>query len=151
MKISVNTIIESSSEKVWRAITDFEHCESWINGILNVTILEQPENGLVGFKWRETRKMFGKEATETMWITNCVDGEYYQTRAENHGAVYVSKLMVQQQDEQTLLTMEFSGMSESWYVNLMSKLMGFFMTKSMIKMLEADLADIKAHVEASDN
>tara|TARA_B110001452_G_scaffold238960_1_gene219731 strand:- start:252 stop:443 length:192 start_codon:yes stop_codon:yes gene_type:complete len=63
MKISVNTIIESSSEKVWRAITDFEHCESWINGILNVTILEQPENGIVGFKWRETRKMFGKEAS----------------------------------------------------------------------------------------
>lgn len=151
MKISVNTIIESSSEKVWRAITDFEHCESWINGILNVTILEQPENGLVGFKWQETRKMFGKEATETMWITDCVDGEYYQTRAENHGAVYVSKLMVQQQDEQTLLTMEFSGMSDSLFVNLMSKLMGFFMAKSMIKMLEADLADIKAHVEASDN
>lgn len=86
-----------------------------------------------------------------MWITDCVDGEYYQTRAENHGAVYVSKLMVQQQDEQTLLTMEFSGMSDSWFVNLMSKLMGFFMAKSMIKMLEADLADIKAHVEASDN
>lgn len=26
--------------------------------------------GLVGFKWKETHKMFGKEATEIMWITS---------------------------------------------------------------------------------
>ena len=148
MKISVNIIIESSSEKVWQAITDFEHCENWIGGILNVTILEQPEDGLVGFKWQETRKMFGKEATETMWITDCVDGKSYTTRAENCGAIYVSKLTVIPEGDITKLTMEFSGTSESWFVNLMSKVMGFFMTKSMIKMLEADLADIKGHVES---
>ena len=151
MQLCVSTNINSSPDNVWQAITDFEHCESWIAGILNVTILEQPESGLVGFKWRETRKMFGKEATETMWITDCIDGEYYQTRAENHGAIYVSKLSISSMGDATKLTMEFSGKSESWFVNLMSKLMGFFMTKSMIKMLEADLADIKAHVEASDN
>lgn len=149
MKISVNTTIDSSAERVWQAITDFENCPSWIAGILSLEVLEQPESGLIGFKWRETREMFGKEATETMWITDCVDGEYYQTRAENHGAVYVSKLMVQQQGEQTLLTMEFSGTSESFWVNLLSSVMSVFMKKSMFKMIAQDLADIKAYVEAS--
>lgn len=151
MQLCVSTNINSSPDNVWQAITDFEHCENWIDGILNLTILEQPENGLVGFKWQETRKMFGKEATEIMWITGCVHGESYTTRAENCGAIYVSKLTVIPEGKTTKLTMEFSGTSESWLVNLMSKLMGFFMTKSMIKMLEDDLADIKAHVESNNH
>lgn len=41
-----------------------------VSGIISLNILHQPEDGLVGLKWEETRKMFGKEASETMWITD---------------------------------------------------------------------------------
>ena len=147
MNISVSTHIDNSADKVWQAITDFEHCADWIDGIIQAEVIERPDSGWIGFKWQETRKMFGKEATETMWITDYVDGEFYITRAENCGAIYVSKLTVIPQGNGAQLTMEFSGSSDSFFVNLMSSIMSFFIKKSMIKMLEDDLLDIKKHVE----
>jgi carbon monoxide dehydrogenase subunit G len=147
MQLSVSTHINSSPDKVWQAITDFEDCANWINGIIDLEILDEPEEGLVGFTWLETRKMFGKIAVETMWITDCVDGESYTTRAESGGAIYVSKLTVTPQGESSLLTMEFADLSDSLFVNLKSSIMGLFMKKMMIKMLEDDLVDIKKYVE----
>jgi len=147
MKLSVSTNINSSTDDVWKAITDFENCANWMNGIIDLEILDEPEQGLVGFMWLETREFFGKTAVETMWITDYVDGESYTTRAENHGAVYISKLTVIPHGENTLLTMEFSGSSDSLFVRLLSSLMAVFVKKSMVKMLEDDLADIKKHVE----
>jgi hypothetical protein len=44
-----------------------------ISSILKITILNKPANDLVGLKWEETREMFGKEAMETIWITDSVD------------------------------------------------------------------------------
>jgi len=44
-----------------------------------IEVLEKPDAGFVGFKWKETRKMFGKEATEIMWITDSVENEYFST------------------------------------------------------------------------
>ena len=150
MKISVDTEINSSKDKVWTVITDFENSPNVISGIVGLEVLEKPESGLVGFKWKETRKMFGKEADETMWITDCEDGEYYATRAENHGAIYRSKLSVEALGEnKTKLTMSFEGDSDSVLVKIISALMSVFMKKSMIKMLQVDLADIKRHVEAA--
>ena len=39
-------------------------CNKNITNIININILNKPVDGIVGLKWEETRKMFGKEATE---------------------------------------------------------------------------------------
>jgi len=148
MKLSVSININSSTDKVWLAITDFENCANWIDGIIDLEVLEKPEQGLIGLMWLETREFFGKAAVETMWITDCIDGESYSARAENHGTIYISKLMVTPQGDSTLLTMDFAGTSNSFFVRLLSAMMSIFVKKSMIKMLEDDLADIKKHVES---
>mgnify|MGYP000327239930 CR=1 FL=1 len=148
MKISVDTEISSSKDKVWAAISNIENAPDMISGIIALEVLHKPDSGLVGLKWKETRKMFGKDAEETMWITDSKEGEYYATRAENHGAIYKSQLAVEAVGDKTKLTMTFEGDSESFLVKIMSVVMGFFMKKSMIKMLQADLADIKRFVEA---
>ena len=147
MNISVDTLIDSPKRKVWEAITDFENCADMISGISAATVLERPEEGLVGLKWTETRTMFGKECDETMWITEAKDQVYYMPRAENHGAIYISKMAVEEVGEQTKLSMSFSGSSDSLFVRIISSIMNLFMKNSMIKMLEADLADIKRFVE----
>lgn len=46
---------------------------------------ENTASGLVGLKWRETRMLFGKEATAEKWITDAVENECYKTRAESDG------------------------------------------------------------------
>ena len=86
MELSVSIEIRRPLEHVWKTVTDFEACSSCIENIVNLEIINQPANTLTGFKWKETRVMFGKEATETMWITNFAENEYYQTKAESHGS-----------------------------------------------------------------
>lgn len=147
MNICVDIMINSSIDPVWNAITDFENCEKMVSGIISAKVIERPNEGLVGLKWTETRMMFGKECEETMWITDAKDREFYETRAENHGAIYVSKMSVQAIEGQTKLTMSFSGTSDSMLVRIISSIMNLFMKKSMVKILETDLSDIKQFVE----
>ena len=147
MEISVDVEISKPKNVVWTAITDIENCINMISGIIELKVLEKPEEGIVGLKWMETRKMFGKDASETMWITDAKEGEYYCTRAENHGAIYVTKMSVNELDGKTLLTMSFSSTSESIAIRIISSIMGLFIRKSMIKMLKRDLEDIKTFVE----
>ena len=49
--------------------------------------------------------------------------------------------------EATKLSMTFTGSSESFWVRMLSKLMGLFMKKQMLTLLKQDLADIKQFVE----
>jgi hypothetical protein len=148
MKTSVDIEIASPKAAVWQTITDIENAATFISSIIDLHIIHQPDNGLVGLKWTETRKMFGKEASETIWITEAVENEYYCTRAENHGAVYETTLALKEMaNNNTLLTMSFGGEAQSFIVKVVSAIMTFFLKGSMEKALQKDLEDIKHHIE----
>jgi hypothetical protein len=149
MNINVGVEINSPKDRVWAAITDFDNCINMISAIVGFKLIHKPEEGLIGFKWSETRKIFGKESTETMWITDCKDGEYYCTRAENCGAIYSTKMALSEVGDKTLLTMSFSGTSDSMFIRVLSSFMNIFLKKSMVRMLEKDINEIKAFVEKS--
>ena len=147
MDIEVDIRIGKPKEVVWSAITNIENFSSMISGIIDLNVLNQPEDGLVGLKWTETRKMFGKEASETMWITESVENVYYCTRAESHGSVYVTKLSLKESGTNTLLTMSFAAKAQTLAIKIISACMGVFIKSSMRKLLRKDLEDIKRHVE----
>jgi len=147
MKVSTSIDIAKPKEKVWKVITDIENAVGRISSIIDIDVLEKPESGFVGFKWKETRKMFGKEATEVMWVTDSVENEYYSTRAESHGSIYISRLSLTESDGITTLTMSFSGEAQSILAKILSTLMGFLIKGSMAKELQKDLVDIKKFVE----
>jgi hypothetical protein len=69
MKIKVEVPIRGTNEDIWKVITDIENSAVNITGIEKVEIHINPGENLVGLKWTETRTLFGKTATETMWIT----------------------------------------------------------------------------------
>ena len=60
--------VNAPAARVWDLITDIEHAHEFIPGIKAIEILGDKKSGL-GLRWRETRVMFGKEATETLEIT----------------------------------------------------------------------------------
>ena len=148
MNLSVHIDINRSKEKVWAAITDIEHCDEMISAITKLNIIKKPNSGLVGLTWQETRIMFGQESSETMWITECVENDYYCTRAESHGAVYLTRLALQESDGLTRLTMTFTGQAQTLLAKLLSGLMNVFIVGSMKKALLKDLQDIKQFVES---
>lgn len=150
MNVTEDILINNSKDTVWKVITDIDNCENVIASIIKINILKKPQSELVGLKWEETREMFGKEATETMWVTDAVIGEYYATRAESHGSVYLSKLSVKEKEGKTILTMSFTGIPQSIVARMLSFLMAPFIKSSIIKALRKDLRDIREFIEKNN-
>jgi carbon monoxide dehydrogenase subunit G len=148
MKLSTSVKVHAPKEEVWAVITDWDKTADVISGITDLTVLERPESGLTGLKWKETRIMFGKEATETMWIVDAQPNDYYKVRAESHGSVYLSGMSVQDSEEGCELTMSFEAQPQTFMAKVMGVLMGGFMRKSVMKACHQDLLDIKAYVES---
>lgn len=151
MKIQEQVAIQASPQEIWRVITDIENSIHTISGIEKVEVLEKPEQGLVGLKWRETRTMFGSTATEVMWITEAVANQSYKTRAESHGAIYRSQFTITERDGSSLLTMTFDSEPQTFSAKLMGALMGWMIKGSTAKAVQQDLQDIKAAVEGGSN
>ena len=147
MEQTVKVSIDATREQIWHIITDIGNSADVISGISKVETLEKPENGLVGLKWRETRTMFGKEATEVMWITDAVENESYRTRAESHGAIYRTEMKVLQSDNASILSMTFNGTPRTLVARFMWALMGFMFRNSTKKARQQDLNDIKKAAE----
>jgi len=145
-KISVSTEINASKEKIWSIITNIEESVHTISGIHKVEILEKG-TPFKGLKWRETREMFGKEATEVMWIHDCKENEYYNVRAENHGSKYYTDFYLTEKEGATVLTMEFSAEVESALAKFVNFIFGWMFKRATIKALQVDLDDIKKACE----
>ena len=155
MKIDIKIPVNASQEAIWAVISDYEHMVENIEAITKVDILQTPtgSDSLVGLKWTETRTMFGQEATETMWVTESDAPNYYQTRAESHGAIYISRVytMTETKDEKsvTYVGMKFDGEAQSLCSKLMMVVMGWMFVGETKKALLKDLEDIKSAAEKS--
>ena len=147
MKAKAEVTINGKKEDVWKVITDIDNSVTTISAIEKIDVLERPETGLIGLKWEETRTMFGQQATEIMWITDVKENQYYQTRAENNGAIYESEFFLEEAEGKTLLTMHFAGEAQSFGAKLMSFLTGFIFKGATQKAIQQDLKEIKALVE----
>ncbi|MDC0743553.1 SRPBCC family protein [Polyangium mundeleinium] len=66
--------IDAPPERVFEAMTNPEGFGDWMKGFVRAERLTPGEFG-VGTTFRETRKMFGKEATEHFEVTTCVPGK----------------------------------------------------------------------------
>lgn len=147
MHVTTKVPVNASKHDVWRVITDIENAPSTISGIDEVDILDRPSEGIVGLKWKETRTLFGKTATETMWITDAVEDDYYKTEARSHGSVYRSKIYLSEQGGMTELGMDFDAEAQSLTAKVMAAVMGFMIKGATKKALLQDLNDVKAAVE----
>lgn len=148
MNVTVKTTISKPSNTVWPVITDITNAQTVISGIKSIRILDQPENTLIGLRWKETRELFGKEASEIMWITAAEENSYYCTRAESHGSIYETRLSLSQQGSETELCMSFESTAVSWPARILSTLMKPMIKNSLRKTMARDLEDIKHHVES---
>ncbi len=147
MNLEVQTAINAPRAAVWNVITDIENAADTISGIEKIEILEKPATGLVGLKWRETRTLFGKTATEVMWITAAEENSFYDTRAESHGAVYTTRISLAEQGGTTSIKMRFVGKPQTMVAKIMSLLMGWMFRGATQKALVQDLDDIRKAVE----
>lgn len=149
MHMNVEVPIDASKEDIWQLITDIEHAADRISGIEAIEVLESPSDGLVGLKWRETRKFGGKIATETMWVTEAQDLSHYRTEAQSHGSIYRSRMYIDDGEGGTRLGMDFDCEPQTFGAKFMWLVFGFLFRGATRKSLLQDLNDIRAIAEGS--
>ena len=140
MKVARTT--SASPETLWGVITDLDGWAERITGITDVTRLDDGTDFEVGTRWRETRIMFGKEATEEMEVTAIDDGRSYTVESAGRGADYKSVWAIDPRGGQTELSMTFSGESTGPIAKVLAATLGKLFEGVTRKAMEKDFDDI---------
>ncbi|MEE1824697.1 SRPBCC family protein [Streptomyces sp. BE20] len=146
--VSVAREMTAPADRVWRSMTDLESMPQVLSGVDSVEVLTPGPFG-VGTRWRETRRMLGKSATEEMWVTVCDAPVRYVAEADNAGMHYVSEFrLVERTPGRTTVTMTFSARPRHGdKLPFLARLLGGIGAKAAAKAIAKDLADVAASVE----
>lgn len=146
MIVEASVTITGSKAAAWASTTDIEHFAQILSGVEKIEVVTKPANSLVGLKWKETRTLFGKLATVEKWITEAQENEFYKTRAEQDGFVFITTNRLSGSDGSVVLTGIHETQPQGFAARLKSLPMVFF--KGVIKKaILQDLNDVKAAVE----
>jgi carbon monoxide dehydrogenase subunit G len=143
--VTVTKRIEAPVATVFALSTDVEGWPGRINGITKVEKLTSGPVG-VGTRFKETRKMFGKEATETMEFSALEPNRRYELVADSCGALYRSEFRFEPDGTGTLVTATFAAEARTFFAKLFKPLT-WLMRGMMTKCLNQDLDDLKSAAE----
>ena len=145
--LNLSTTVDAPLSQVFEAFTDFARSDEMVDAIVRIEMLtEGPVD--VGTRFRETRIMFGKEATEEMEVTALERDRLVTVTAQSCGSTFASTFFFTPQGASTRVDMEMITTP----VTLMAKLMwpvGWLMKGTMKKMMQGDMDQVKAACEAS--
>jgi uncharacterized protein YndB with AHSA1/START domain len=146
MTIESSVMIAAPVERVFAACSDFEHAAERVTQIESVEMLTPGPVG-VGTRFKETRIMFGKRATEEMEIAEFDPPTRYLMIAESHGARYETTFRFTPEQGGTRVTFEFTATPLTFFAKLMSPL-GRLMAGTLKKCVTQDLEDVRQHLES---
>ncbi|MGI5377832.1 SRPBCC family protein [Streptomyces sp. CA-251387] len=145
--VLVERRIAAGRGPVWEALTDLRGMERVLSGVSKVDVLTDGAFG-VGTRWRETRRMFGKEATEEMWVTACEPPERYVVEAESHGTHYVSEWVLRADGPSaTTVRMTFTAVVSGGVTGVLARILGGLGTRAVSRAIAKDLDEVASAVE----
>ncbi|MEO3976364.1 SRPBCC family protein [Streptomyces sp. CAU 1734] len=149
--VVVERRIAAPADRVWRALTDLERAPAVLSGVDSVEVLSDGPFG-VGTRWRETRRMMGRAATEEIQVTAAEPPLRYVAEADSRGAHYISEFVLTETGPSTTdVRMTFSALPPEGLVpGLLARLFGGLGARMVARTIAADLADVAAAVEAGE-
>lgn len=153
-RLVVTETIAAPPDQVFALATDLAGAADRVDGIESIELLTEGPFG-VGTRWRETRQMFGKPATEEMEVAALEPGRSYTTEAASHGCRYVSGFTCKSDGEGTQASLFFEGHPTTLSARVLMIVMAplnWLMMRQVRKLLAEDLADLRraAEAEAAD-
>lgn len=144
-EVTVARRVAAPPSAVWDVVTDLGAAADTLRGVTRVEVLTDGPYA-VGTRWRETRRMLGKEATEEMWVTAVEPVHRTVVEAESHGTHYTSTFTLAPAGTGTHLEMRFAARAvrPSRVQRVLWALGGKVGLRATRKALEEDLRDIAA-------
>lgn len=147
MKLTATKTIAAPVERVFAIAADFAGAPEVISGITRVEMLTDGPVG-VGTRFRETRRLHGREGTEEMEVTEFEPNERYALGCESHGCLYRTVFRFVPAGEGTEVDMEFAATPQTLVAKILSVVMRPAI-KAVGKIVEQDLEDIKTAAEGA--
>ncbi|MFY0530569.1 SRPBCC family protein [Archangium gephyra] len=141
IEFTVRKEIAASPERVFSALKDLDAASKWMPNLVGIEKLSPGKFG-VGTKWRETRRMFGREAGEFFEVTGLepnkslelyVDG----TQGSSKRGHYRFRYRLEPAGGKTALTMEAEIGGMGFLLELFGRLMLGSFKKAIVSDLEA--------------
>lgn len=139
--VTVSRRIAAPRDVVWATITDLDRAPQVMPAIQRIERL-QGDGFEVGTRWRETRKVFGREATETMEVTAVDPPHRYVVEADASDAHYRSEFTLADEAGGTRVTMTYDAEPRGTASRLMAATVGRLLTGATRKAVAADLDDV---------
>ena len=138
--------VKATPERTFEAFTDLRNAAGRVRGIKKLDVLTDGPIGK-GTRFRETRVMFGREATEEMEITDYQPGKSYTVGGISCGAEFATTFRFSPAGGGTRVEFELALRPVSVFAKLMSPLSGMMMGP-MKKVVEQDMDDMRKIAEA---
>jgi uncharacterized membrane protein len=139
--------VHAPIEHVFALMSDFANAPQRAKAIKKIEMLTDGPVGL-GTKFKETRVMFGKEATETMEVTAFDPPRGYNLSAFSCGTQYESTFQFDREGNGTNVKMIFQYTPKSFFAKLFSPLFKM-MSGMMRKCVSQDLEDLAKAAEGT--
>jgi uncharacterized membrane protein len=145
--VEVRRHVTAPVQRVWDVATDLAGSPEVVRGIDAVEVLTPGPFG-VGTRWRETRTMMGRSATEEMTVTAVEPQRSYRVEAASRGAHYVSTFaFTPSADGGTDVTVTFGGRPTSTVARVLGAVTAPLGRRAVTRALEQDLHDIAVAAE----
>jgi uncharacterized protein YndB with AHSA1/START domain len=145
MQVAVETIASAPPDVVYEAAADIARWPQFIATIEAIEMLT-PGAVRVGTRFRETRTMFGRRASEEMTVAELEPPRRLVFTAFNHGTAYRVEHAFAPDGAGTRLTVKFEGQPVTALAWLMMPI-GLLFMANVKRQLEADLADLAREAE----
>ncbi len=146
--LTITRRVSAPVDRTFEVFTDLHGAQERIPEIISMEVLTEGPVGS-GTRFRETRKMFGKEATEEMEITTFEPNSVYAVECESCGAHFRTEFRFAPAAEGgTSVEMETVVKPISLFAKLMAPVSGLMMG-SMKKALAKDMDRLAAHAEGA--
>jgi carbon monoxide dehydrogenase subunit G len=143
--VTVERTIAAPPAKVFAAASDVARWAEIVPAIARTELLTSGPVGK-GTRFRETRTLFGREATEEMEFVEFDAPRTYTIGADSHGCRYRTRFDFHEASGGTRLVMSFQAEPLTFMAKVLAFVMKLLM-KKMAEMCAKDLDAIKAHCE----
>lgn len=140
MQIAVKCFVEAPPDAAFSTAIDISNWPRFISGVQSVELLT-PGPVAAGTRFRETRSMFGRQASEDMTLAQIEPPRRFLLTAFNHGTAYRAEHLFAPEAAGTRTTLVFEGQTATLLARLFTPL------GTLKRQLELDLADLKREAQ----